>query len=224
MNSSLQYVGLFGYSEGAIIRNVVLDSSCYVVSSYSGSYYVGGITGRCDACTIENTVNMASVSFTGNTSWNLFLGGIAGYLCASNNDATVRNYANYGSVAHSGTVFGNARIGGIVRYSYGNSQNKVFIQNCLNYGTVTYSGASRDLYIGGILGSTSSGTNNIENCVSTGKITSNTANNYIGSVVGYASSSTTTNITHCYWTSDVGCDKAYGSGSPTIDSETKQVT
>ena len=34
MKSSSQYVGLFGRSKGAI-RNVVLDSSCSVVSSYS---------------------------------------------------------------------------------------------------------------------------------------------------------------------------------------------
>ena len=32
---SSQHVGLFGYSKGAAIRNVVLDSSCSVASSYS---------------------------------------------------------------------------------------------------------------------------------------------------------------------------------------------
>ena len=59
--------------------------------------------------------------------------------------------------------------------------------------------------------------------MSGGKITSNKdSSNYIGSVVGYINSNSEAivNITHCYWTSDVGCDKAYGSGSPTIDSET----
>ena len=38
INSSSLYVGPFGYStDGATIRNVVLDSSCSIVSSYSGS-------------------------------------------------------------------------------------------------------------------------------------------------------------------------------------------
>ena len=37
MNSSLKHVGLFGYSSGAMIKNVVLGSSCTVVSSYSGT-------------------------------------------------------------------------------------------------------------------------------------------------------------------------------------------
>ena len=57
--------------------------------------------------------------------------------------------------------------------------------------------------------------------MSGGKITSDKG--YTGSVVGQVYSGTTISITHCYWTSDVGCDKACGSGSPTIDNETKQV-
>ena len=87
MNSSLWYVGLFGYSMYATIRNVVLDSSCSVVSSYSSSStaYVGGIIGRCDGCTIENNMNIGSITFIGSTTnGNLYLGGIIGWLSASN--------------------------------------------------------------------------------------------------------------------------------------------
>ena len=45
VNSSLPLVGLFGYSCGGTIRNVVLDSSCSVVSSYRGSshIYIAGL-------------------------------------------------------------------------------------------------------------------------------------------------------------------------------------
>ena len=63
--------------------------------------------------------------------------------------------------------------------------------------------------------------------MSAGKITSGKQaeySNYIGSVVGYVESGKTTTITHCYWTSDVGNYNAYGSGNPTIGSETKQIT
>ena len=225
-SSSSQFAGLFGYSEDATIRNVVLDSSCSVVSSYSGSYYayIGGVIGYCQAfegpCVIENTVNMASVSFTGNITRELYFGGIVGLLSASNKEATVRNCANYGSVTHFGTA-SNARIGGIVGYSYGSSPNKVFIQNCLNYGTINHNGTTTgSLFIGGILGYSASGTNNIENCVSGGKITSNKASNYIGSVVGYVKSSLFTSITHCYWSSDDGYSKACGKGSPTVTEST----
>ena len=226
INSSLQRVGLFGYTR-ATIRNVVLDSSCSVASSFSDSsdVYVGGIIGQCSDCTIENTVNMASVSFTGNTSYDLYLGGIVGYLYSSNNDIIVRNCANYGSVTHSGTA-DNARIGGIAGVSQGSSSIK-YIQNCLNYGAITYSGTTGTPYIGGFLGY-ASGTNIFENCVSGGKITSNKEDSYyIGSVVGgigSSSSTTTVSITHCYWSSDVVNYNASGSGSATIDNETKEVT
>ena len=224
ISSSSGFVGLFGYSKGTTIMNVVLDSSCSVMCSYSSSTnaYFGGIIGDCSGCTIENTVNMASVTFIGNICGLLYLGGIAGYLTTSNNEVTVRNCANYGSVTHSGAVKWNAHIGGIVGLSSGTLSKH--IQNCLNYGTITHNGTTTgNLYIGGILGYSFSGTNNIENCVSGGKITSNKGDNYIGSIVGSADSDTTTNITRCYWTSDVGNYNAYGSGNSTIDNETKQI-
>ena len=44
--SSLHYVGLFGYSEGLTIKNVILDSSCSITSSRFSIYdnvYTGGI-------------------------------------------------------------------------------------------------------------------------------------------------------------------------------------
>ena len=228
--SSSWYVGLFGYSYGATIRNVVLDSSCSVLSSYSDSsnVNVGGVIGYCQTnnglCTIENTVNMAGVAFTGNISSSLYLSGIVGYLYASNKEAIVRNCANYGSVTHSRTA-GYAYIGGIIGCSYGISSSKVFIQNSLNYGTITHSGTtSNNLYLGGILGSTY-GTHNIENCVSGGKVTSNKQAKYncIGNVVGYINSGTAT-ITHCYWTSVVENYSVCGNGIPTIVNETKKVS
>ena len=86
MTSSLQYVGLFGFSIGLTIKNVILDSSCSITNSLSGSSgsLIGGILGQCygsmGLCTIENCVNMGSVTFSGNTGdYILYFGGIAGY-------------------------------------------------------------------------------------------------------------------------------------------------
>ena len=44
MTSSSQYVGLFGYSGGLTIKKVILDSSCSITSTFSGSSdaYIGG--------------------------------------------------------------------------------------------------------------------------------------------------------------------------------------
>ena len=124
INSSSQFAGLFGYSKGTTIRNVVVDSSCSFASSYSSSspVFIGGVVGYCTDCTIENTVNMGSITFTGNiNSKNLFLGGIVGYLYTSNKEAIVKNCANYGSVTHSGTAGSYAELGGIVGGSGGST-------------------------------------------------------------------------------------------------------
>ena len=49
MTSSSHYVGLFGYSTGLTIKNVVLDSSCSITGTYdSDNPCVAGIIGRCD--------------------------------------------------------------------------------------------------------------------------------------------------------------------------------
>lgn len=67
-------VGLFGFSNGGItIKSIVIDESCSFENTYNNNYNlsVGGILGWCytndNQCTIENSVNMASVSFNGNT-------------------------------------------------------------------------------------------------------------------------------------------------------------
>ena len=85
MNSSSLYVGLFGRSTGLTIKNVILDSSCSITSSFINTNYedpgTGGIIGRFsesnEPCIIENSVNMGSVTFGGDGRY-LYLGGIVG--------------------------------------------------------------------------------------------------------------------------------------------------
>ena len=215
LSSSLGHVGLFGYSKGATIKNVVLGSSCSILSTYSPDnpgIDVGSIVGQCSACTVENIINMANVTFTGTaTSNNLFMGGIVGRLLAS---GTVRNCVNYGSVFHFGNV-GNreSNIGGIVGLCGGKDGVK-YVHNCANYGTITHNGTSKNLYIGGVISTSFAGTINLENCMSAGQIVNlkqASESNYVGSVVGYISSAQDpiTNIVHCIWTSDVGYNDVY---------------
>lgn len=95
INSTLNYIGLFGYSNGLTVRNVIIDSSCSFTSTYVGSNAVSisGIIGRCDSnynqCNIENVINMANITFSGNISTDsnsLYISGIVGVLCSSKND------------------------------------------------------------------------------------------------------------------------------------------
>ena len=213
INSSSECVGFFGSTEGAVIKNVVLDDSCSFTSTHNSSYAnLGGISGWCDPCVIESIVNMASVTFAGNVSSNFWVGGVAGRFLGS---STIRNCVNYGPITHSGdTNKQESNLGGIAGMS-GKDGDK-FIQNCVNYGTITYNGITTNgLYMGGIVGQSYHGTINVENCVSAGKIVNlkqATINNFFGSVVGYIPSRNDqlTTITHCLWTSDVGYNNIYG--------------
>ena len=222
-SSSSQYAGLFGYSIGLTIKNVILDSSCSIISTYksdSGSAYIGGIIGRCEgtngACTIKNSVNMGSAILTGNVNY-LYLGGIVGSLDSSYDyESTVKNCANYGDLSHSG-ISHSSYMGGIIGEFRGfSSPKRDSIYNCFNHGTITHNGtSSSNLYLGGIIGRTFSTT--IENCVSGGKVSSNKIR-YIGSIVGQVYSSTS--INYCYFTSDLSGYGKYGEGTPSSESNT----
>ena len=123
INSTSQFVGLFGYSEGTTIKNVVMDFSCSITSSFvTDSYdnaYVGGIIGYCysrsNSCIIQNIINMASVSFKGIVDNKMYLGGIVGYLYSRGDEFRIllTNCANYGPVSHVGES-DIPHIGGIV--------------------------------------------------------------------------------------------------------------
>lgn len=99
MPSSADFVGLFVYSNGLAIKNVIIDGSCSITSSFIGSSSVhsGVIIGYCyshsSPCTIESTVNIGSISFNGtiNSTHAMALGGIAGKYITSNHESSLKN-------------------------------------------------------------------------------------------------------------------------------------
>ncbi len=181
-------VGLFGFSEEAIIKNLTVKN-CYI----EGAHYVGGIVGNGTKTVIQNchfdgvikgvetvyfdakcfggimghiyysTIN--GCSSKGSVSGNESIGGIAGYIgyCGS-----VTNSVNYSSVS-SISIESNS-VGGIVGVTLNNTQ-EVSIIECINYGAVGTSDNKGD--IGGIVGN-SSGTV-IENCKNYGDVKSKDA-------------------------------------------------
>lgn len=145
------YQGLFGYIDGATIKNLAVEG--YI----KGGKYVGGIAGR-NAGTIENCYNTGTI--TGSVN---FVGGIAGF-----NKETIENCYNTGTVEGSdnkvggiagasdgiiencyntGTVTGNNDVGGIAGAS-----GLVTISNCYNTGTVSGEVTGSGEHIGGIVG------------------------------------------------------------------------
>lgn len=121
VSSSLQYVGLFGYSDALAFMNVVLDSTCSVTSSYSYAYaHTGGIIGRVYATLayfkFENIVSMGSVLYAGNSTKIAYVGGLIGGLSSGRAYSYVKNCANYGPVTSSGPG-GVVYVGGIFGFT-----------------------------------------------------------------------------------------------------------
>lgn len=136
IDSSKQYVGLFGYVYGGTIRNLTVSGSVKSIE------HTGGIAGGAESSTFENCANQCAVQ--GGTT-----GGIIGFVSDSE-DLTVRDCYNVGRIT---TTTGN-NVGGII----GQCTNKfVTIRNCYNAGTVT--GTAN---VGAIIGNYSS--DKIYNC------------------------------------------------------------
>ena len=214
MTSSTRFSGLFGFSMGSTIKNVIVDDSCSFTSSFSteGNHgYIGGLFGYCiatnESCTIKNSINMGKVSFTGETGkYNyIVIGGLGGFFGSTKYyEAYIKNSANYGSVTHSG-YSGYSNIGGIAGSTSGVGQSMTYIQNVLSYGSVAHSGTTvsrTTLRMGGFIGDSSYTA--LDNCVSYGDLTANRESSYVASIVGYPGTSTLP--TNCYCRKDISYD------------------
>ena len=164
ISSQTKYVGLFGHmTKTGSIRNLILDDTCSIKSSFAGSStscYVGGIlgiffNGEREDFYIENCVNMAGVSFSnggGGYYSTVMMGGIVGSTSALNSNSHVVNCVNRGTISNEGTIE-YAYIGGIIGYFDSNvSLRASSVSKCANYGTVKSSNAASTLGIGGIAG------------------------------------------------------------------------
>lgn len=189
----LQYVGIFGYAEGATIENIkVRDAkvtgvqytgiicgyaantniiACDNFAEVNGQSYTGGICGYLDDARISNCLNAGEVVAIGDYS-----GGVAGYL----NAATVDACKNEKSVSSTGQYTGG--IAGTVR---GDSK----ISNCSSAAKATVTGTK---YVGGLCGNVTSGT--ITSSSNSGAVYS--TNQETGGLIGTFDNATATNLTN----------------------------
>ena len=110
------FTGLFGYTEGAIIKNIGIESGN--ITSTTGNN-VGGIVGFAKGTLIENCYNKANVTAIGSN-----VGGIVG--SAQGTTILTNCYS-------TGTISGASSIGGIA----GTITERETIQNCYSIGTIT---------------------------------------------------------------------------------------
>ena len=145
--------GLFGYTAFATIKNVIVYGYVY------GYDYAGGIVAVADNTTIENCINLASIS-----GERRHLGGIAGYISRT----SISNCANLG------TIYGDVDgyLGGIAGYSESNAN----IENCINSGRIMGEGCIAGITAWAFINVS------IKNCVNSGTISGSTGHS--GGIIG----------------------------------------
>ena len=175
INSSVQYVGLFGIlGAGAAVRNLGIEGGSVTTSASNGR--AGGLAGV-GGGTIIGCYATGRAEATGQFG---FAGGLVGW----NNSSTISGcYA-------TGTVVGNIHVGGLV----GLNNNSGTISGCYATGRAEATGQYGD--VGGLVGGNSSGTI-ISGCYATGRAEATGDDGQAGGLVGWNNSST---ISGCYAT------------------------
>ena len=193
IKTAQSFVGLFGYTYGATIQDLIFDyakvenvSTTNANASYTGilagyAYgdspsHIKGIktTNNCTVIGQEITggivglakINLENCENHSSVKGTKSVGGIAG----NSTERNIRRSTNYGTVENNNTY-----IGGIIGYAYGTS-----IEDCANYGKISSTG----WYTGGIAGQTVANSS-IQNVFSYGDVTNNKNTNlYSGIIIG----------------------------------------
>lgn len=191
IKTAQNYVGLFGYTDGATIQDLIFDNANVenVSTTNAKTYYTGILAGYAyrdspshikgikttNNCTVigqEDTggivgsakINLENCENRSSVKGTRLVGGIAG----SSTERNIKRCTNYGTVENDGSY-----IGGIIGYAYGTC-----IEDCANYGKITSTG----WYAGGIAGKTLENSS-IQNVFSYGDVTN--TNDNPGIVIGY---------------------------------------
>lgn len=190
------YSGLFGFTEGAVIKNINIEEANIPYEAYPISYIglivghakntniyncntnglvgncmesCGGLVGLFSADAVDETFVIRDCVNHAVIESNAFRGGgVVGETTITNGQALVENCVNYGNL----NVYGIN--GGIV------GEGSIHIKNCCNYGAIitTYDGPTA---AGGIAGQMTN-TSVIEDCINheSGEIIANAAGGIVG--------------------------------------------
>jgi beta-lactam-binding protein with PASTA domain len=217
--SYISSAGLFGAAANAMIKNLGLENVIIHVATKSPSCYVGGLVGVQSEGTIVNCYSSNSeitLSFSSATGSSTY--GAAGGLAGSSSGIIYNCYAT-GMVQASSWL---SDAGGLVgSFGYGRIENSYstgsayaysssFQSNCgglvgkVSNGIITNCYSTDSVYVsnsdflalgGGLIGSAWYSAK-IENCFSSGKVTSDDKNRIISGLIGTVFSST---VKDCFW-------------------------
>ncbi|MCL2068049.1 MAG: hypothetical protein FWG99_11385 [Treponema sp.] len=168
------------YLTGILIANVYVPANVNAEKNgVAGYMYVGGVVGSSGENTIRNIEYAGKIEFIRkNGEFLIHCGGITGNSGHTNiTDCLFTGTINPSDGYQTDPITGATNIGGIVGQSYMPSDTSItsncYINNCLVQGNIELE-CSRQIYIGGILGSSSCTPErmmNITNCFFEGNIT-----------------------------------------------------
>lgn len=187
---STDYVGFFGYTDGATIKNVAIEAS-----TIKGSSSVGGISGYSVGSTINGCSFSGAVSgssnvggYVGNSGDNMTLSADTAYVNVTGSGNSIggfigRNETDYnltisGCVLNEGVLMGVNNVGGCCGENKGSHNNGNSISD-----TYIHANISGSNYVGGLCGlsETYYHTINLNNCGFLGEIK---GSSNVGGLVG----------------------------------------
>jgi hypothetical protein len=210
--TDLDYLGLFGYTDGANIRNLHLEGF-----NVYGRNYIGGLIG------ISNVSTLTNAHINGEVLGGSYLGGISGQLLtsavlysSSNIDILGTTYLG-GIIGHSSasTIYYSFSVGNITGQDYlggitGKQHNNLsVIADCYSHAKIT--GTS---HLGGLVGQVEGGS--VGRCFSTGLVTGGSS--YVGGFIGRGGWPT-----YCYWDTETSGQAASAGGAGVVGKTTAQM-
>ena len=170
------YVGLFGGTNNATIKNLNISDANVV-----GKSHTGGLIGYASDSNGKSTISNCSVNGSSTVTGGGYTGGLVGYSSNSNDKSTISNC----SVTGSSTVTGSSYTGGLVGYGSGLIEKSFTTTNVVAF-----------THGGGLVGTAESLT--INECFTTGNIK---ALNIVGGLVG--SDTVKLKMENCYSLSNI---------------------
>ena len=191
IKTAQNYVGLFGFTDGATIQDLIFDNAKVenVNTTGTNTSYTGILAGNAygdspahikgikttNNCTVigqndtggivgRAKINLENCENRSSVKGTGSVGGIAG----DSFERNIKRCTNYGTVENDGSY-----IGGIIGYAYETS-----IEDCANYGKITSTG----WFVGGIAGLANS---SVQNVFSYGDVTNTNTNDNPGIIIGY---------------------------------------
>ena len=176
------YLGLFGYTIAATIKNVEIQGEII------GNNYIGGVVGHVlnspyNGYYVSTTMSEVKTDVT--IKGVSYIGGIVGYVCDSYTYSSGKySYTSISNVEANVDINGTDYLGGVVGYIYNQASSSSYDSNCYIYKSIVNCNIKGNNRVGGIVGCENeykySYSSFRENYVS-GFIQ---ANNYIGGILG----------------------------------------